>query len=98
MAETPRYGRLRLQKLTLSVLNVLMKLNFLVSGRISVVVHIFILQRRLITPFFVCRFCSYSDVLLRIPGLFCVGGVFRIFIERKLSNLSALLVLSPVHM
>ena len=50
-----------------------------------------ILQGRLIAPFFVWRVCSCSGLLVRIPGLFCVRGVLRILIERKLSNLSALL-------
>jgi len=48
----------------------------------------FILQGRLIAPFFVCWFCSCSGLLVQIPGLFCVRGVLRIFIERKLSNVS----------
>jgi len=35
-----------------------------------------LIQGRLIAPFFVCRFCSYSGLLVRIPRLFCVRGVF----------------------
>jgi len=58
---------------------------------------VFILEARLIAPLFVCRFCLFSALLVRISGLYCVRGVFRIFIDRKLSNLSALLVLSPVN-
>ena len=58
----------------------------------------FILQGRLIAPLFVWRFCSCSGRLVRIPGFFCVRGVLRIFIQRKLSNFSALLVLSLVNM
>ena len=57
-----------------------------------------ILQGRPIAPFFVCRVCSCSDLLVRISGLFCVRDVLRIFIDQKMSNLSALLVLSPVDM
>jgi len=67
-------------------------------SQICVCCFVFILQGRLIAPFFVRRFCSCSGLLLRIPRPFCVRGVLRIFIERKLSNFSALLVLSPVNM
>ena len=49
--------------------------------------HIFILQGWLIAPFFVWRFCSCSGLLVRVPGFFCVRGILRIFIERKLSTL-----------
>ena len=49
-----------------------------------------ILQGRLIAPFCVWRFCCCAGLLVRIPGLFCSRGVLRIFIERKLSNLSVL--------
>jgi len=58
----------------------------------------FILQAVLIAPFFVWGFCSYQCLLVRIPDLLYVRGVFRIFIEPKLLNLPALLVLSPVNM
>jgi len=67
-------------------------------------IYTFILQGWLIAPFLsgglvsIQRFCFYSALLVRIPRLFCVRGKFRSFIERKLSNLSALLVLSPVNM
>ena len=64
----------------------------------GILYHTLILQGRLIASFFVWRFCSCSGLLVRIPGLFCVRGILRIFIEGKLSNLSALLVLSPVNM
>jgi len=66
--------------------------------KIQVVCHVHPQGLRLIVPFFVWRFCSCSGLSVRIPGLFCVKGVLRIFIERKLSNLSAFLDLSPVNM
>jgi len=45
-----------------------------------------ILQGWLFAPFFVWRVCSWSGFLVLRSGLFCVRGVLRIHIERKLSN------------
>ena len=43
-------------------------------------------------------FCSNTGLFVQIPGLSCVRGLLKIFVKQKLSNLSALPVLSPVNM
>jgi len=61
--------------------------------------HGFILQDVLIAPFFVWGVSSYINVSQYGSQISSgVRGVFRIFIEAKLSNLSALLVLSQLDM
>ena len=45
-----------------------------------------------------CTLFCLGGLFLSMSLSFCVRVVFRIFIEPKLSNLSALLVLSPVNM
>ena len=58
-----------------------MRTNLRVLARVQGLENItFILQGRLIAPFFVWSFCAFSGLLVRILGLFCV------LLKRRIDN------------